>query len=130
MARATGILSSFVLVAGLAGALSAQDPANTGKNKRDRAEHAVTADQQGESEADRELARKIREELVADKSLSLNAHNSKVIVRDGKVILRGPVNSDAEKTKIAAIAARHAGDNMVENKLEVKNSKGNKDNGK
>lgn len=112
--------------------LAAQEPDNTGKNKRDRAENAVTADQQGNSSADRQLARKIRKDLVADKGLSLNARNVKVIVREGKALLRGPVDSEAEKTRIAAIASKHTGSNeMVDNKLEVtvaqadKQSKGN-----
>jgi osmotically-inducible protein OsmY len=97
----------------------AQKPDNTEKNKRDRAEQAVTADQQGESEADRELARKIRKDMTDDDSLSTYAQNAKVIVRDGNVLLRGPVRTEAEKTKIAAIAARHAAGGKVTNSLEI-----------
>ena len=97
----------------------AQQPDNTEKNKRDRADSAVTADQQGGSEADRELARKIRKDIVADKSLSTYAHNCKVIVREGTVTLRGPVRTEDEKTKIASIATRHAGDGKVTNEIEI-----------
>lgn len=116
-------LGCFLALAGtlLAPCLAvAQAPDNTGTNKRDRTENAVTADQQGKSTADRQLARKIRKEMVAGKALSLNARNVKVIVREGKVLLRGPVKNEDEKAQIAAIAARHAGSSaMVDNKLEV-----------
>lgn len=102
----------------------AQQPDNTDKNKRDRSENAVTADQQGESEADRELARKIRKDIVADESLSTYAHNCKVIVRDGSVTLRGPVRTEDEKAKIAGIASRYAGEGKVTNEIEISPSDG------
>ena len=44
-------------------------PDNTKVNKADRAKGAVTADQQNETAADRELTKKIREAVVADKDL-------------------------------------------------------------
>ena len=34
---------------------------------------------------------------MADKSLSTYAHNIKIVTRDGKVTLEGPVRSGAEK---------------------------------
>lgn len=37
---------------------------------------------------------------MKDKTLSTNAHNVKIIVRDGRVTLKGPVASQAEKTKV------------------------------
>jgi hyperosmotically inducible periplasmic protein len=129
MTRINDLSQILMLFAIAAVATGAQAPDNTERNKRDRTDQAVTAGSQGASEADRELARKIRKELVADKEMSVNGHNSKVIVRDGKVTLRGPVETESEKNKIGAIAARHAGEGKVANELEVtatKQLKGNK----
>ncbi len=99
-------------------AASQQEPDNTGTNKQG----GTTADQQKENPADRELAQKIRQSINSDKSLSTYAHNVKVIVRNGKVILKGPVQSEDEKQKIAGKAADLAGADQVTNKLTVKSS--------
>lgn len=103
----------------LATSLSFAQADNTKKNKRDNAEHAVTADQQGQGEADLELTRKIRKSLTDEKSLSTYAKNIKVISRDGKVTLRGPVNSIDEKTKVESLAVTIAGAANVSNHLEI-----------
>jgi osmotically-inducible protein OsmY len=66
-----------------------------------------------------ELTRRVREAVVADKSLSTNAHNVKIITINGVVTLRGPVASDTERSKIVATAQQIAGKNKVDNKLEV-----------
>ena len=115
----------YCLVTGtlLAVGAAAQAPDNTATNKRDRADHSVTADKQGRSGSDRELARKIRKDIVADKSLSTYAHNVKVIVKDGSVTLRGPVRSDDEKGKVSSIASRHAGEGKVVNEIQISPSK-------
>jgi osmotically-inducible protein OsmY len=114
------VLTAFlILLGGELPAFAAQKPDNTEKNKRDRAEQAITADQQGESEADRELARKIRKDITDDDTMSTYAQNAKVITRNGNVRLRGPVRNTEEKNKIAGIAARHAGKGKVTNELEI-----------
>jgi osmotically-inducible protein OsmY len=41
-------------------------------------------------------------------------------VREGKVMLRGPVENQQEKDTIGAKAGRIAGTNQVNNQLEVK----------
>lgn len=105
---------SFTLVAA-----AAQDPDNTKKNKQDRRPDSPTATTQSEKPADLELAKNIRREITSDKSLSLYAHNVKVIVRDGAVVLRGPVRSEVEKDKVNTIAMRHAGATKVTNEIEV-----------
>jgi len=94
-------------------------PDNTKVNKRDRAEGAVTADQQKETASDREIAKKIRAAIVKDDTLSTYAHNVKVIVMDGKVTLKGPVRSASEKTAVAAIATDIAGADHVTNSLSI-----------
>lgn len=96
--------------------IAQQQPDNTGTNRQGGA----TADQQKENPADRELAQKIRQSINSDKSLSTDAHNVKVIVRNGKVILKGPVQSEDEKQKIVEKAADLAGADNVTNRLSVK----------
>ena len=94
-------------------------PDNTKVNQADRAKGAVTADQQKENAADRDLAKKIRQSVVGDKSLSTYAHNVKIVAQDGQVTLKGPVRSEAEKTSIAAKAAAVAGAGKVTNEITV-----------
>ena len=83
-----------------AGQATATAPDNTKMNKRDRAKGKLTADQQGQSISDRDTSRKIRQSLLQDKSLSLYAHNVKIITREGTVTLRGPVRSAEEKEAV------------------------------
>jgi hypothetical protein len=91
---------------------------NTGKNVRDRSGDTLTTGDQSERTQDVTLTQAVRKALVADDSLSTNAHNVKVITVDGIVTLRGPVNSSQEKAKVAATAERIA-DERVDNQLEV-----------
>jgi hyperosmotically inducible periplasmic protein len=94
-------------------------PDNSKTNKRDRDNASPTADQQKMSPADRELTRKIRAALHQDKSLSTYAHNIKIVIRDSRVRLRGPVRSEEEKTAIESKATEIAGAGNVTNELEV-----------
>ncbi|XHR29673.1 MAG: BON domain-containing protein [Chthoniobacteraceae bacterium] len=91
-------------------------PDNTKKNATEQ----LTAEEQGGSEADREITKNIRREIVKNDSLSMTAKNIKVITIDGKVTLRGPVHSEQEKTAIASIAEKAAGKEKVANHLEIK----------
>ena len=95
-------------------------PDNTRVNKRDRAKGAVTAGQQKENSTDRQTTRKIRRAVMKDRSLSMYAHNVKIITRDGMVTLKGPVRSEAEKQAIETKAKQIAGDDKVTNQLDVK----------
>jgi osmotically-inducible protein OsmY len=52
----------------------------------------------------------------------MTARNVKIITTNGMVTLRGPVNSNAEKTEIGMAAQNIAGQNAVDNQLEVKSS--------
>ena len=65
-------------------------PDNTKVNARDQEKTQKTADQQNNNRADLEITRQIRKAIVADKSLSMNAHNIKIITADGMVTLKGP----------------------------------------
>jgi osmotically-inducible protein OsmY len=94
-------------------------PDNTGRNVRDRSGDTLTPGDQSESEADRTLTQRIRQAVVADDSLSTNAHNVKIITVNGVVTLRGPVNSAQEKANIDAKAQHIAGATKVNNQLEI-----------
>ena len=101
---------------------SAADADNSRVNTRDRssAAAALTPMDQGGSEADRKITQQIRQELMKDKSLSFTAKNVKVITINGKVTLRGPVKSEAERSSIEAAARRAAGSGgQVESQLEI-----------
>lgn len=94
------------------------DPENTRINKRDRDE-AVTPMDQSNSQADLDITQAIRKSIM-DQDFSMDAKNIKIITRNGEVTLRGPVNSAAEKSKIAEIAKTVPGIKTVNNQLEVK----------
>ena len=97
-----------------------QTPAdNTKVNTRDRADNAVTADQQKENAADRTLTQKIRRSLTSDKALSTYAHNVKIVSQGGQVTLKGPVRSEQEKQTVEAKAVEVAGAGRVVNELSV-----------
>ena len=94
-------------------------PDNTERNVRDRSGETLTPGDQSESEADRTLTQRVRQAVVADDSLSTNAHNIKIITINGVVTLRGPVNSAQEKANIDAKAQQIAGTTKVNNQLEI-----------
>jgi hyperosmotically inducible periplasmic protein len=119
--RKTGLgLASLIWLAvpPVFASLAMQQPDNTSANKNSQG--TPTADQQKETPADRDLAKKIRQSIVSDKSLSTYAHNVKVIVRDGNVTLKGPVRSEDEKSAVESKATALAGTGKVENDLTVK----------
>jgi hyperosmotically inducible periplasmic protein len=92
---------------------------NTGRNVRDRDDATLTPEDQSEKKADRELSQKIRSAVVEDDSLSLKAHNVKIITVDGRVTLRGPVANERERKVVAQKAIQIAGAGKVNNQLEV-----------
>lgn len=114
--------SLFFVVSVLAGPLPQEQhaaPDNAAANQGDASKGATTADEQKMNPADRETTRKIRSALMKDKSLSTYAHNVKIITRDGKVTVKGPVRSEDEKAAIEAKAMTVAGTDNVTDKLTV-----------
>src|SRR3954470_5518475 len=90
---------------------------NTRINERDRSGATLTPMDQGSSEADRKITSDIRKALMSDGNLSFTAKNVKIITIDGKVTLRGPVKTAAERTAIEAAARRVTGN--IDSQLEV-----------
>jgi osmotically-inducible protein OsmY len=95
-------------------------PDNSAVNARDRAPGAMTAGQQSNAKSDVEITREIRRAVVKDNSLSMLAHNVKIVSANGNVTLRGPVKTEEEKTAIASKAQAIAGAGKVDDQLEVK----------
>ena len=88
------VLSIALLAGGVYANANAQNaPDNTGVNVRDRADNALTADEQSNNKDDLHLTAAIRKAIVKDDSLSMMAHNIKIISTNGAVTLRGPVKS-------------------------------------
>ena len=119
----TLVLSSALL--GLGTMTMAQDskpvaPDNSAVNVRDHAPDAMTAGEQSSAKSDVELTRQIRRAVVKDGSLSMLAHNVKIVASNGAVTLRGPVKTEQEKVAIANKAQAIAGADKVDNQLEVK----------
>ena len=98
-------------------------PDNTGVNKRDRDGGTLTSGDQGNTDADRELTRNIRKAIEKNDQLSTTAKNIKIITVNGKVTLRGPVNSEQEQQAITSAAQSVAGVGSLDNELEVKQTK-------
>jgi osmotically-inducible protein OsmY len=105
---------------------AASDSAQADDTKRNSAEpnkNTDSAEKQSNSKDDLVLVQKIRQAVEKEGSLSMNAKNVKIIVRDGKVVLRGPVDSEQEKATITAKASAIAGKDRVDNQLEIKAEK-------
>jgi osmotically-inducible protein OsmY len=92
---------------------------NTEKNERDREPAALTPGDQGESEADRTVTQRVRQEVIKQDTLSTSAKNVKIITLNGVVTLRGPVKTAEERSDIARIAQSVGGVSRVDNQLEV-----------
>src|SRR5689334_11944705 len=118
---------TFLLPGSALGSQDTQQTAsdNTKVNKRDRNSAEQTADQGKNNLSDREVMRQIRRDVVNDKSLSTYAHNVKIISQNGKVTLKGPVDSGDEKKTIEQYARKVAGDGNVTDQLTVKGEQGN-----
>jgi hyperosmotically inducible periplasmic protein len=120
---------ALLLLGGYTGTVGAADksaatpsqtaPDNTGRNVRDRGGDTVTPVDQSNNKADLNLTQQIRKAVMADKSLSTNAKNIKIITANGAVTLRGPVNTPQEKATIEAKAQSIAGANNVDSQLEI-----------
>ena len=99
----------------------AQTQTNADNSGNNRVQNQTqTADQSKNDKSDRMTTAKIRRAVVADRSLSMYAHNVKIIVVGGAVTLKGPVHSEAEKQTIADKAAQIAGADKVINQITVK----------
>ena len=117
------LLSGSAALANAQAPTPAPAPDNTKVNTRDAKASEPTADQQHNDKADLDITQQIRKSITSDKSLSTYARNVKVISQDGKVTLKGPVRSSAEKASIEAKAAEIVGQGNVTSELAVARKK-------
>jgi hypothetical protein len=87
--------------------------------KSDGTIEGAPADESGATEpaSDTEISAKIREKLADDDDLSLKAKNVRISTANGKVTLRGPVESADEKSKVESCAREVASN--VDSRLQV-----------
>jgi len=78
-----------------------------------------TASTATQNKDERELTQQIRKAIVSDKSLSSQAHNVKILTKDGAVILKGQVKTDDEKKAVEDKASGVAGNGKVTSELTV-----------
>jgi hyperosmotically inducible protein len=114
------LLATVLAAAALPSCKSRSNEAPAADNTERNRATTPTADNTGNSAADRDVTQKIRKAVMDDGSLSTNAHNCKIVVQGGTITLVGPVASEAERTRIEQIATANAGDRKVVNQLEVK----------
>jgi len=96
---------------------------NSGINQRDQGNHSLTPPDQAtipsnDSQADLTVLAAVRRSIMGDKDLSVDAHNVKLIVKEGVVTLRGPVASQTEKNAIEGLAAKVDGVKKVDDQLD------------
>jgi osmotically-inducible protein OsmY len=101
------------------------EPDNTARNTRDREGRTLTAFDQGSSKYDTETKAKVRREIMDAENMSITAQNVKIITNNGRIALRGPVNTAEEKRLIGEIANRNVTASHVDNQLEVKSTRSN-----
>jgi hyperosmotically inducible periplasmic protein len=89
------------------------------KTNKEVVANSPTADSQTNNAKDLDLTKRIRQSVMADKSLSTYAHNVKIVTRNGSVTLNGVVRSEDERSAIERMAADIAGQDKVSNAMKV-----------
>lgn len=77
---------------------------NTVQNHGALRKDAVTAEKQGNGRNEVTALGEVRKSIMAEKELSMNAKNVKILYSKGLVTLRGPVDSKEEKAKVEELA--------------------------
>ena len=95
---------------------SSTQPDDSAQNKN----AGQTADNQTNSKNDLQTTAAVRKAIIADKGLSMYAHNVKIITHHGTVTLKGPVKSDQEKQQVDSDATAAAQQYKVIDHLTVK----------
>ena len=117
------LFATFILTSGNDQAdamyLTARSAAeNTERNVRDKSGTTLTLEKQNKSDV--KITANIRKAVVADKSMSVDARNVKIITRNGIVTLRGAVENESESMKLQHSATQTPGAVQVDNQLEIK----------
>ncbi len=91
---------------------------NTKKNSKAYSDGKPTAQNQSNEKSSVERSAELRKAIMKKKGLSVNAQNVKLIDENGKMTLRGPVDSAKEKSIIESLAKNCYGRDYV-SELEV-----------
>jgi osmotically-inducible protein OsmY len=93
---------------------------NTAQNLGALEKGAVTAEKQKNSKNEVSVLAAIRKSLMAQKELSMDAKNAKIVYSDnGLVILRGAVDSESEKVQVGDLAKSCDGVTAIKNELTI-----------
>lgn len=96
------------------------DADNTARNVRDRGRGSITPLDQSLNAELTQITASVRSAIVSDKTLSTYAHNIKIVTTDdGRVWLRGPVESVAERDRVTKIARQVIGERPLVDQLEI-----------
>ena len=119
--RFTALALLAVLGAAPAASVLAQAPDNSRSNSatENSTDRGSVADGQSNRPQDLRLTQAIRRSVMADKTLSVDAHNVKIVTINGHVTLNGVVRTDAEKSAVLAKAVTVAGADNVLDALKV-----------
>jgi hyperosmotically inducible protein len=94
-------------------------PDNSRSNKVDSSNAANAETAQTYNAADIDLTKRMRQSVIADKSLSTYAQNIKIVTVKGNVTLNSVVRSDDEKAAIEIKASNIARKDKVTNDVKV-----------
>ena len=92
---------------------------NTKANATDRNSSAKTPVDQSNDKESIDVTADIRRAVLDDKSLSMSAHNIKIVTDGDVVTLRGAVESADEKKRIEALAVKAAAGKQVRNEISI-----------
>jgi hyperosmotically inducible protein len=95
------------------------EPDNTAVNERDAEGATKTPLDQSNEESDIDQVAEIRSKVLEIEDLSVIGRNVKIITEAGRVTLRGPVASEAERKAIVDVATDIAGAGNVDDQLEI-----------
>jgi osmotically-inducible protein OsmY len=112
-------LLSALNVSAAALAENAPKADNTKQNEGAARKDAVTAEKQKNGKGQVAVLADIRKTIMAEKDLSMDAKNIKILYSKGLVTLRGPVDSDAEKSRVEELAKGCNGVTSVKNLVTV-----------
>jgi hyperosmotically inducible periplasmic protein len=110
----------FVCATSMAGSSFAADINADNTKRNQEPDSALTPLDQSNDPKDIKIVAAIRSAIVDDSGLSTNAQNLKVIVRQGTVTLRGPVDNASEKARVEKLAKNTQGVVRIDNQLSVK----------
>ncbi|CAN5567415.1 hypothetical protein BH11CYA1_BH11CYA1_26960 [soil metagenome] len=93
---------------------------NTAQNRGALVENATTAEKQGSSKNEIKVLAGIRKKIMSEKGLSINAQNIKILFSPtGMAVLRGPVDSVAEKERLEELVKACPGVKTLKTELSV-----------